>query len=62
VWVCFRSVIDNNCVILCVRIDKNKSPGAEDAFKKVGEAYACLSDEDEVKYMCAFVCVYVCVC
>ena len=27
--------------------DKNKAPGAEDAFKKVGTAYACLSDKNK---------------
>jgi DnaJ-class molecular chaperone len=27
--------------------DKNRAPNAEDAFKKVGQAFACLSDPEK---------------
>lgn len=35
---------------LKVHPDKNKAPSAEQAFKKVGQAYACLSDPDKRKH------------
>ena len=30
--------------------DKNRAPSAQDAFKKVGTAYACLSDASKRKH------------
>jgi DnaJ-class molecular chaperone len=30
--------------------DKNRAPEAEEAFKKVSEAYTCLSDANEREY------------
>ena len=35
---------------LRVHPDKNRAPAAVDAFKKVGQAYACLSDGQKRKH------------
>lgn len=35
---------------LKVHPDKNRAPGAPEAFKKVGQAYACLSDESKRRH------------
>lgn len=29
--------------------DKNQAPGAEEAFKKIGQAFSCLSDPQKRK-------------
>ena len=33
-----------------VHPDKNRAPGADEAFKKVGQAYGCLSNESKRRH------------